>query len=440
MGPRRRGPALLLLSVLEAATLLQAPPVQAAEGLRTGATRFAMPAQVRSPRIRSALIARLDAVQQAADAGRLDEALGLLDAIRRDHDGGRALNAYERANLYYFYGFIQDARGDREAAARAYAEVLAQRGLPTAMAQSTRFSLAQVQAALGQWEKAAGLLEAWLRAADTPTPEAHALLARALHELGRESRALAEIDKALRLAREENVAPQEGWYLVMRAAAYANGDLPRTARTLEELAARWPRKDYFLQLSAIYAETGDVPRRVAAMEAAWLAGWLQTEPELLGLAYLYLDAGLPLRAAAMLEQEIAAGRVAATAANLELAGTAWRQAREPARAIVKWQAAAALAKDAGLWLRLAGLQLDDDRPADAAEAVRAALALGGGERPDSARLLLGTALYRLGRLEEARDEFRTARRDPRSRQEAAQWLRYLDAEMARREMAAGSPG
>lgn len=87
-------------------------------------------------------------------------------------------------------------------------------------------------------------------------------------------------------------------------------------------------------------------------------------------------------------------------------------------------------------MRVAGLQLEENADEQAVAAARRALELGGGRRPDSTRIVLGMALYNLGRHAEARAAFAEAARDERSRQSAEQWLRFLDAEIARAEQLA----
>jgi tetratricopeptide (TPR) repeat protein len=128
---------------------------------------------------------------------------------------------------------------------------------------------------------------------------------------------------------------------------------------------------------------------------------------------------------------VEAGQIEASAKNLELIGIALRQARENRRAIAWLERAAALAGDAEMWARLASLQLDEDASEQAVAAARKALAMGGGRRPDNTQVVLGMALYNLGRYDEARAAFTEAGRDPRSEQVATQWLHFLQTEIAR---------
>ena len=431
---------LSLLLVAACAALPGVPAASAAEPSADKPARSAAAAR-RTPQIRRAVFQRFDEVQRAADAGEHEKALGMLQALAKDFDDGRGLNSYERANLFYFQGFIEDARGKPDAAARAYLQVLKQPGLPAIMEANTRYGLAQLQVSLGQWKQAAAMLRAWFAITEDPLPEAHALFARALHGQERHSDALKELDAAVAEARRRHLAPQENWYLLMRASAYAAGDLARTAAALETLAAQWPRKEYFLQLSAVYAEQGDPARRVAAMEAPWLAGWLVDEQDLLALAALYLDAGLPARAAALLDAEITAARISTTPEHLALLATAWERAQEPALAMPKLESAARLGNDGALWLRLAALQLANEAPVGAAASARAALALGD-RTPGGARLMLGRALYAMGRLQEAREAFVLAGKEPGESAAAAKWLRFLEGEIARQDLlhpGAGEP-
>jgi hypothetical protein len=383
------------------------------------------------PRLRADVQQRLQAAQDDADAGDYTRALARLDAIAREYTRTRALNRYERANLHYFYAFIHEARGQPADAIRAYEQVLAQRGLPETMELGTRYNLARLYVDAGEWQRADAMLGVWLRKTDAPPPEARVLRAQALYRLERHAEARREIQAALDGARRRHQPPQEAWYVLLRAVAYESGDLKATADTLLALARGWPRKTYLLQLSGIYGELGDPLRQVSAMEAALHAGWLGSESEQLALAYLYLDAGLPVRAARLLEEAVAARRVADSAANLELLGLAWRRAHDVQRAMPWLESAAQLANDAAMWARLAGIELEEARHGEAADAARRALALGGGPDRDATRVLLGTALYRLGRLQEAREAFAGVPRESTASGDARRWLRFLDGEIAR---------
>jgi tetratricopeptide (TPR) repeat protein len=433
---RERGAWRRGLGRLGAAAVLVALPALLAPAGSPGAGRARAEdaraqAPQRTPTLRNEVYQRLAAAQQAAEGKDFAAAERLLAALQREFSGTRALNSYELANVHNFYAYIYYSQQKYPEAIRSYQNVLAQPGLPEAMETGTRYSLAQLYVATEDWKRAAAMLESWFAVAEEPAPEAWMLLAQANFQIKRYDRALGNIDKGMAEARRRRMAPKENWYLLARMICYEKGDLPRTAAALEALARQWPKKDYFVQLSAVYGELKDEQRQLAAMETAYRAGWIATERELLNMAYLYLGGDMPWKAARVLEKGIEAGQIEASAKNLELVGIALRQARENRRAIVWLERAAALAGDAEMWARLASLQLDEDASEQAVEAARKALAMGGGRRPDNTQVVLGMALYNLGRYDEARAAFTEAGRDPRSEQVATQWLHFLQTEIAR---------
>ena len=421
-----------------AAVLLALPALLAPTGLPGAGRARAEDARAqelqptrRTPTLRNEVYAKLAAAQQAAEARDFATAERLLAALQGEFSGKRALNSYELANVHNFYAYIYYSQQKYPEAIRAYEKVLAQPGLPQAMEAGTRYSLAQLYVATEDWKRAAAMLESWFRIAEAPAPDAWMLLAQTNYQIRQYDRALGNIDKGMAEARRRGQAPKENWYLLQRMICYEKGDLRRTASVLEVLARQWPKKDYFVQLAAIHGELKDEPRQLAAMEVAYLAGWLSDERELVNMAYLYLGSEMPWKAARVLQKSLEAGQIEASARNLELLGIALRQARENRAAIVYLERAAALAGDGEMWARLANLQLDEDASEQAVDAARKALAMGGGRRPDHTQVVLGMALYNLGRYDEARAAFTEAGRDPRSEKIATQWLHFLQTEIAR---------
>ncbi len=133
----------------------------------------------------------------------------------------------------------------------------------------------------------------------------------------------------------------------------------------------------------------------------------------------------------MLDKGVEGKQIKATAKNLELLGIAYRQARENKRAIPYLERAAKVSDDGEMWARLANIQLDEDDNAKAVDAARKSLSMGGGRRPDNTRVVLGMALYNMGKLDAAKNAFMEARSDERSAKIAAQWLKFLDTEIER---------
>lgn len=385
----------------------------------------------RTPALRNEVYEKLSVAQQAAEANKFAEAKTALDALVREFSGKKQLNSYELANVYNFYAFIYYSQENYQEAIRSYEKVLAQQDIPEAMEIGTRYSLAQLYFVIEDYAKAAQALEAWFRVAPNPAPDAYILLAQANYQLKQYDKALQNVQKGMAEAERRNQEPKENWWLLMRVLYYEKGDIKKTTEILEILAKKWPKKDYFVQLSGMYGELKQDKKQLAAMETAYLSGWVAGERELVNMAYLYLGADAPYKAARVLEKGLKAKQIEPTAKNLELYGIALRQARENKRAVVELERAAGLANDGEMWSRLANIYLDLDNNGKAAEAARKSVNLGGGRRPDNTRIVLGMALYNLGKYKEAKNAFAEARKDKRSEKIASQWLKFLDTEIER---------
>jgi tetratricopeptide (TPR) repeat protein len=385
----------------------------------------------RTPALRNEVYEKLSAAQQAAEGNNFSEAKSALDALVREYSGKKQLNSYELANVHNFYAFIYYSQENYQEAIRSYEKVLAQADIPEAMEIGTRYSLAQLYFVIEDYAKAAQALEAWFRVAPNPAPDAYILLAQANYQLKQYDKALQNVQKGMAEAERRNQEPKENWWLLMRVLYYEKGDIKKTTEILEILAKKWPKKDYFVQLSGMYGELKQDKKQLGAMETAYLSGWVAGERELVNMAYLYLGGDAPYKAARVLEKGLKAKQIEPTAKNLELYGIALRQARENKRAVVELERAAGLANDGEMWSRLANIYLDLDNNGKAAEAARKSINLGGGRRPDNTRIVLGMALYNLGKYKEAKNAFAEARKDKRSEKIASQWLKFLDTEIER---------
>ena len=70
---------------------------------------------------------------------------------------------------------------------------------------------------------------------------------------------------------------------------------------------------------------------------------------------------------------------------------------------------------------------------DAADAAKKGLAVGDLKREDTANIMYGMALFNQKKLEQARRAFQAASKDKRSKRAAAQWIKYVDSEIRRRD-------
>ena len=181
----------------------------------------------------------------------------------------------------------------------------------------------------------------------------------------------------------------------------------------ELLTSRWPKKAYWTQLSGLYAQ--------AASEDGL------SEEEAMELEKKQLAAFEMAHRQGMLES----GRELETMAQLYLQATAFINGKDMAEAVEPLMAAAEMADDGNLYMRLANVYLNLDKYDDAAQAIDKALDKGGLRRPDQSSLLQGQAYLALENFDEARKSFREAAKDERSEKMARNLLRYVDSEERR---------
>lgn len=404
---------------------LQARAQQPTEAPRERATR-------KTPAMRETVFRELSAAQAAADEGRVDEAIRMLNKVEARKD----LNSYELAQLYNFYGFIYYAQDEYRKSIQAYEMLLAQPDLPEALEATTLYGIAQLSLVTEDYDAAVDYLERWFRLVPDPGPQAYVLLAQAHYQQARHEEALKALEKAMDLARSQGQEIKENWLLMARALYFELGRYDRVVEVLETLLEKYPRNEYWPQLAAMYGEAGREKEQLVAYEIAYQQGVLDQGRQQVLLAQLYLQQDVPYKAAKVLERGMADGVIERDARNLRLLSQAWTLAQDSEKAIVALHEAARVSGDPELHLRLAQQYAGLARWDQALDAAQQALA-GDVNAAGEAHMLAGMAQYNLGRLDAARESFRAAASDGDTARTARQWLEYLDKEQARKSQLAG---
>ncbi|MEM6640071.1 MAG: tetratricopeptide repeat protein [Pseudomonadota bacterium] len=382
----------------------------------------------KTPSLREKVYKQLIEAQELGENDQYAAALKILDKLSRQDD----LNSYETAQLYSFYAFIYFQQERFRDAISAYENVRAQPDLPEAMETQAISALGQLYFTVENYPKAIELLETWLRGADNPAPGPYVFLSQAYYQEKQYRNALAPLNKAISIANDKGQSVKENWLLLKRVYHYELKEYAGVAAVLNQLIARFPKREYWNQLSAVYGEIGDEERQLAVLEVANMQGYLDRSQDLRNLSQLYMMNGDPLRGAQTLEKAINDGIVENDLSNLRLLSQAWGAAREDEKALPVLQRAASLSSDGKLDLRIAYSQLNVDNFSEAAASAREAIRKGGLRNEGEARILLGTALFNADKLGEARQAFQAATGGRESRR-ANQWLSHIDKEERRRE-------
>ncbi|HIE53578.1 MAG TPA: tetratricopeptide repeat protein, partial [Chromatiaceae bacterium] len=264
---------------------------------------------------------RLAVIQALMGEERYDEALErlapLAASVKRNH--------YEYAMVMQTYGYAYAARNRYREAISAFEQSLATETLPDQVQQAMRYDLAQLYAAIPDWQAAARAYEQWLAGAEKPSAQSYAFGATIYAQLKQYGKAIPKIKKAISLAPK----PRESWYQLLLAMYYQRQNYSSSANVLQSMVAFWPDKaQYWKQLSGVYFTLEQNHKSLAVLALAYRKGLLDSEHELMNLVNLYLLQNIPYKAATILEREMDAGRIEKSGKNLQKLGEAWMSARE----------------------------------------------------------------------------------------------------------------
>jgi tetratricopeptide (TPR) repeat protein len=365
---------------------------------------------------------KLVEAQELMSANRNAEAGRLLDGINVER-----VSDYEAALVYQFRGYLAHEAEDTEGAVRNFEKCLETKALPPAAQLQLRFNIAQLYLAKQNWPKAIENLKQWFREAEKPNGIAYYMLAIAYYQNDQRSEALKQ--GKLALAAEDD--PQEGWIQLVLSLHLERSEYKEALPLLEQLVERFPKKLYWMQLSAIYAELGKDEQSLAVQQLVYAQGLLTKQSELLRLARLYLYHDLPYRGARVVEQGMEDGHIEENAETLELLGQGLMAAREFGRALEPMQRAAELSEKGDLWLRLGQIRIEREEWPEAAAALEGAIAKGDLDDPGTAHLLLGIARFNQDELNAAAGSFREAAKHDKTKKSAQSWLRHTRREQER---------
>jgi len=386
----------------------------------------------RTPALRNKVYEKLAEAQLAAEAKDWKTAREVLDRML-DAGGKKALNSYELANVHNLYAFVHYSLEDYAGALRSYENVVAQPDIPLAMEINTRYTIAQLYFVQEDWKKGIAALLQWFEATETPPANAYVLLAQGYYQLKDYDNALFNVEKAIDMYKAKDKVPKEQWYNLARFLYFDKDDVNSTVAVLEEMLVYFPKKQYWVQLSHMYGEQKKESKQLSAMDTAYVQDMLTKGQEQITMAYLYLNAEVPYKAANVMDKGLKDESIEGKSKNYEILGNSWRQAQEIEKAIPAMELASAKSDKGELYARLGNVYLDGDQFKKAISSINKGLKRGGVKRPDTARLVLGMAYFNDKQYSKARESFNAAKKDERSKKYAEQWLKYLANELNRQK-------
>lgn len=342
-------------------------------------------------------------------------------------------SSYEKSQVYNLLGYSHYSLEQYSRAIDNYLRMLAEPEVDDRQKVATRFTVAQLYFMQEDYDRAVRQLELWLTEAPEPRSDGRILLAQAYYYLKRQDESLRLVNQVVAEVLSSGKVPKESWWSLQRMLYYERGENQKVVAVLKQLVTHYPHPRYWQELGGIFGQLERSGDQLAVMDLLHLQRQLKDQRQLLSLAYLYLGADVPFRAARILDEGMKNGIIEPTAKNLETLGGAWQLARETDKALPVLQRAANVSDSGAIASRLASAYLDANDNAATVREARNALRKGDLSRPGLTRLTLGAALVNLNCYWEAEPVFQAAAADEKIRKTAQQWLQYIRSEAARRD-------
>jgi len=283
----------------------------------------------RTPAMRERVYTRLAEAQECAEMDDIECAQQRLAQVREMDD----LNSYETAQMWNFYAFIYFGQDNYREAIRAYEMVLQQPDLPLGMEQTTMYTLCQLYFQQERYDDSLAMLDRWFGISEDPGAEPYVLRAQIFYSLQRYREGIEPVRTAIRINQELEREPQEHWYRLLNVFYYELEDYLNVIDVLRTMIEIWPKREYFVQLSAMYGQEGNDDAQLALYQVAHEAGWLTRSNELVQMAQLLLQADVPVQAAKIIQAGLDDGAVESNERNWRLLAQSWQLAPDDPQAV-----------------------------------------------------------------------------------------------------------
>lgn len=343
--------------------------------------------------------------------------LGELDLAR--------LSPYERSRVEQMLASLDQGDGNFEGVRAHLQAAIDSGGLNEQELSSSSYAIAQSWISEEKWSEGAAALEEWIRNATTEVGSGpYYLLAVAYYQQDRFDEALPHIRKAVELTNP----PQESWLQLLLGILIQKEEYQDAIVVLKQMISLNPdKKDYWMNLSNIYATLEDYENATAILQFADYNGMVTEDAEIRRLGDMMALQNMPYQAAELLEAAGAENKVEKDMKYYESLANNWIASREYRRALPVLDNAARLADNGNTYVRIGEVNIQLSEWADAATALESALDKGGLRDEAQVQLLMGMALYNQEKCSAAKPYFERARSSTNSRATANSFIALIDS-------------
>jgi len=233
---------------------------------------------------------------------------------------------------------------------------------------------------------------------------------------------IKNIDKAIEISNNK----KPNWLKTKFYCFYVLKEYSQAITTLKELIAIEPRnKEYWMQLSSLYAMQHNSFDTISALDVARVLKMKLNKDELLQLVSLLQYMNIPYKAAEILQSAIERKLIQPTAKELKNLGNLYYEAKEFDKAIKYYLQAAKKSNDAKLYFTVAKIYSNVHNNKGVIKSIKLSLQENNSAHIGEKKILLARAYYELGMIQKAKSIFIEALKYPKSKKVASAWIEYL---------------
>ena len=143
---------------------------------------------------------KLSAAQELIEAEKIEEGLKELNDIM----AFKKLTDYERAQVNYFYGYVEYLKENYQGAINFYRKVLQDEKVPEGLVSSARTTIAQLYFQLEDYPRTVSAVDDILKNQTTPRPDLYILKGTAQYQMDQFEKTIESVEEAISLAESRN--------------------------------------------------------------------------------------------------------------------------------------------------------------------------------------------------------------------------------------------
>ena len=373
------------------------------------ATRQSPKTDIKNANDQKALQKLVDDANAGDDAKTKEEAQKLLESSSK----------YAQGLALQILANVEFNAQNYAAAIDNYKKAIDLNSLPNDSHFDSMFNLVNAYVAAEQYQVALDELKVFRDQSKAETADSYALEGNIDYRLEKYPEAIAAIKKAQSLTDK----PKDTWNTILMASYQASGQSGQAAGVIEQQLAKDPNnKKVIHDAVVVYVQSNQYDKALALLDKEHSQGLLTEESDYKLAAQLYDQSEKPAQGAKLLKEGFDKGIVKPSYDMYKLLGDSFALGQDDKSAIDAYAKASPLAKDGYVDYVRGSLLLNNDRPKEAVEALKQAVAKGGLKKPGEAYILLGDAYNQFDDHADAVAAWQKAKGYPESQKMAVQRL------------------